>query len=955
MTTRQEARERYTIGWVAALRSELDAAAALLDDLHDAPEGADQRSTDRNSDIRDQRGEQNIAIASLPVGDSGIICKATSSFNLIRPLPNFRIELPVDSGSGIPNPNDNQDISLGTDVVLAGRVNNYDWEKAGGSGDKPSEMLLNRLPTGHGASFDSKTDQTSLVIRSNGHEERLNNIKPGTDDPDWQPLLWLSGRSGTGKTTIARAVASSQFKSLSLAATVFAKITSRHLHRQDEKDLMSILARQVASNEPGVSYFLKQTLDADPAIRGILFKLFIRDPLSRVAATLRTPSTMVALINTLDGSVREMYLRQLLKRFPQATTISSCHPQLLLAGSPELTALPESCQNHITTFPAAWLQTQDDWDTLETTSNYTTSTLFQGLEISTNPSSFLIEANHRPTITFLNYKTSEQNGYMGDMENDIRSVISLLDDIGSRIDPDNPTKFRHAAVSYLVNTLMGDFELDALYREATRKMHETRFVDNHRRLLRQYFLELRKDTRETAQLSAVEFLRPRYIRTLISQGIWNLVMPPNNPFRDSFDLALEQDNDELHMLNRFLGDDISVNGSPRADDTCAEDSDSTENSSSEDEETEDMLSNLEATKEFFTAGQPFQAYHDSLRRFLRSTPTSTLSSSRCIASRSQSASNLDRTRSAEANTMLEDIEVEQQSEGEHDAAERVLTEAVVKKRQQTTDLPDNIESGAAGIDLGAVPRQRMDALKGRSLGPEPNDTPPCPGGSSNPTSQGKGQSLSWLTHRCVPMVRITRVYEKALAFLSYIGLKEDDITPGHQRIRWKNNRGKSLYDDYIEHEQGALQALQDYLNSVAYLSIASSIGGSGPNLASPVSSGDSNTFTQTRISGSTDIADQCSKLTLNQKTSSVQKDLETGKSSTNTLHVLSCMDSRKHTVILNEELVTNVFDDQQLFKTLRERYFGHVGTLKRHWSLRTVHAIHFMKVGCPWESPNPLS
>jgi hypothetical protein len=98
------------------------------------------------------------------------------------------------------------------------------------------------------------------------------------------------------------------------------------------------------------------------------------------------------------------------------------------------------------------------------------------------------------------------------------------------------------------------------------------------------------------------------------------------------------------------------------------------------------------------------------------------------------------------------------------------------------------------------------------------------------------------------------------------------------------------------------------------------------------------------MSGSSDIADQGSKQSLNTSSSSSQKDLETGKSSTNTLHLLSCMDSRRHTVILHEELVTNIFDDQQLFKALRDRYLEHVGRLKRHWSLRTVHAIHFMKV-----------
>ncbi|OKL62565.1 hypothetical protein UA08_02131 [Talaromyces atroroseus] len=43
--------------------------------------------------------------------------------------------------------------------------------------------------------------------------------------------------------------------------------------------------------------------------------------------------------------------------------------------------------------------------------------------------------------------------------------------------------------------------------------------------------------------------------------------------------------------------------------------------------------------------------------------------------------------------------------------------------------------------------------------------------------------------------------------------REPPIPPGHQRIRWKNARGKLLHDDYTERKPGALQELQDYLNS----------------------------------------------------------------------------------------------------------------------------------------------
>ncbi|EXL39037.1 hypothetical protein FOCG_18340 [Fusarium oxysporum f. sp. radicis-lycopersici 26381] len=575
----------------------------------------------------------------------------------------------------------------------------------------------------------------------------------------------------------------------------------------------------------------------------------------------------------------------------------------------------KASESRITRSSASWPQVQDDWKarlTLETASDITASEVFgpawSDLENSTHPSSFPYEFQdrgsvHRPTMTFLNYRTSESKGQTGDSRDDVRSIISLPDDIGSRAEPEyNVTKFRHAAVTYLVNTLAGDSELLALYREATQKIQEARFVDNHRRLLKEYFLRLREDSQESTQLSAVEILRPRHVRILISQGIWNLILPSSNTFRESFDLALEQDKDELLMLNRFLGENGPMRGpgvtdpaaaNSRLDNTSASDPDSSDSDLGEDDEAENMLSNLEATREFFITGQPFHVYQDSLRQFLKS--TSTLTASGCITSGSYSTSALD-NRSAELRTGVKHDKVEQQSEVEHKASE-----------------------------------------------PGTKQTLQCLDGLSSPTSQNNAQTLASSSGRRILDVGMARIYSKILTFLSRVGLREDDITPGHHRIRWKNNRGKLLYDDYIEHEEGALQALEDYLNLLAYLPTASSTSGRGSNLATSVSTGSFNNYAQASTSESSDIADQDSINAVNARYSSSQNDLEIGKLSTSTLHVLSCMNSRKHTVILHEELVTNVADDRQLFQTLRDRYFEHKGRLKRRWSLRTIHAIHFMK------------
>ncbi|KAF5531725.1 heterokaryon incompatibility protein het-E-1 [Fusarium mexicanum] len=218
-------------------------------------------------------------------------------------------------------------------------------------------------------------------------------------------------------------------------------------------------------------------------------------------------------------------------------------------------------------------------------------------------------------------------------------------------------------------------------------------------------------------------------------------------------------------------------------------------------------------------------------------------------------------------------------------------------------------------------------------------------GLASPISQNNAQTSASSRSWHILDIGMARIYGKALNLLSCLGLREDGVAaPGHHRIRWKNNRGKLLYDDYIEHEAGALQTLEDYLHSLAYSPTNHSTRESGSDPIYPVSAGSFNNYAQANTLGSVDIADEASRSAAYTEGSPFQQDLEVGKLPTSALHVLSGMNSRKHTVILHEELVTHITNDRQLFQALRETYFEHVGKLKCYWSLRTINAIQFMKV-----------
>jgi Mrp family chromosome partitioning ATPase len=65
------------------------------------------------------------------------------------------------------------------------------------------------LPIANGASFDSHIKEHNLRCIPNTRIELLRYIREWVKDRNGTPIFWLSGMAGTGKPTIARAVAQS--------------------------------------------------------------------------------------------------------------------------------------------------------------------------------------------------------------------------------------------------------------------------------------------------------------------------------------------------------------------------------------------------------------------------------------------------------------------------------------------------------------------------------------------------------------------------------------------------------------------------------------------------------------------------------------------------------------------------------------------------------------------------
>lgn len=130
----------YTVSWICALPSEMAAARAMLDTVHEAlPNSPD----DTNAYTLGNIAMHNIVIACLPSGHYGTNNAATVASNMRRSFPSIRVGLVVGIGGGVPG---KADIRLGDVVVGDKGVVQFDMGKAVGEGQFRRTGTLTRPP-----------------------------------------------------------------------------------------------------------------------------------------------------------------------------------------------------------------------------------------------------------------------------------------------------------------------------------------------------------------------------------------------------------------------------------------------------------------------------------------------------------------------------------------------------------------------------------------------------------------------------------------------------------------------------------------------------------------------------------------------------------------------------------------------------------------------------------------
>ncbi|GKZ29560.1 hypothetical protein AbraIFM66950_005398 [Aspergillus brasiliensis] len=190
---------------------------------------------------------------------------------------------------------------------------------------------------------------------------------------------------------------------------------------------------------------------------------------------------------------------------------------------------------------------------------------------------------------------------------------------------------------------------------------------------------------------------------------------------------------------------------------------------------------------------------------------------------------------------------------------------------------------------------------------------------------------------------LLKTFHSLLTILSLIGIMESHTRPGYTRVKWKNGRGKWLYDDYAEHVPGALEDMKGFLKSSAYVTAADVNGGHHhvPASSTPPDNSTLHEF-QTQYSTSSDTVDQLQHSNVF-PTNDSQTDVELGERIAHPPVLLSCLKNGTYAVELRQESIIGIADDRQLFHRLRRIYHDHRGRLRPIWSLKTLHSIRFMK------------
>lgn len=215
---------------------------------------------------------------------------------------------------------------------------------------------------------------------------------------------------------------------------------------------------------------------------------------------------------------------------------------------------------------------------------------------------------------------------------DTRSVVSVNDDIHSQAST-RRTPHEVTAEKHLSLLLAQNKELKPLYEAALANIGKERLINNLRKILKQYYLELSSSAKTNLEKAAAQLLRSRWSRIRIAEQISHLVAPTNEE-----DLEQQLKDIDVHRpdLDAWIDNNAAFvpvgEVKTRANEVHDQDNQSEDDlerliddSSDEEEDTERKVSpRISEVEKFLVEGGPFHRLSANLLTFLLPSSLSSL-------------------------------------------------------------------------------------------------------------------------------------------------------------------------------------------------------------------------------------------------------------------------------------------------------------------------------------------
>ena len=200
------------------------------------------------------------------------------------------------------------------------------------------DQKLSKLPFVEGATFDSYEHEHEPLCLEDTRVQVLEQIRTWYSEGDKQPLFWLSGMAGTGKSTIARTVAHNLARQGKLGASYF--FSRGGGDRSQARKLFSSLALQLART----SMHLKELLTNAVADNEDISRQFVQEqwqklilgPVNDYDNLQSKPLDLVIVIDALDECESDSDVKTLIRLLVQVDKFQSSRIRVFLTSRPEL-------------------------------------------------------------------------------------------------------------------------------------------------------------------------------------------------------------------------------------------------------------------------------------------------------------------------------------------------------------------------------------------------------------------------------------------------------------------------------------------------------------------------------------------------------------------------------------------------------------------------------------------